>query len=96
MPGSLPEFIRALFWDVDPDSVDLDRHQNYVLGRVMSRGGWAAMRWLRETYEAAAIADYLVDRGDQLPPRERAYWSLITSTKVDDESGGGRPRWTAP
>ena len=84
-----------LFWDVDPDAVSVEQHRDYVLERVMSRGRWEAMRWLRATYDKATIADFLVRRGDRLPPRERAYWSLIASVEVASERGGGTPTWAS-
>ena len=77
MAAELPDSVRALFWDVDPEAVSLDRHSDYVLERVMSRGRWDAMCWLRSTYDVATMADFLSRKGDRLPPRERAYWSLI-------------------
>ena len=94
LQASLPDFIRILFWDVDPATVDLVRHRDYVMERVMTRGGWDAMRWLRSTYETSSLADFLSTRGERLAPRERAYWSLVASCEVPQEQGGGRPGWT--
>ena len=48
----VPDCVTRLFWDVDPAEVDLDAHADYVLERVMSRGSWEAMRWLRRRYTA--------------------------------------------
>lgn len=90
---ALPDVIRRLFWDVDPGTVDLDAHQDYVIERVMSRGGWAAMKWLRATYDIKTLVHFLERRGQRLAPRERAYWSLVARVEVVDEPGGGRPRW---
>src|SRR5262249_39214588 len=55
--------IALLFWDIDPAAIDLDAHRDYVMERVMSRGGWAAMRWLRATYPAEVRADFLRRKG---------------------------------
>lgn len=46
-----PAAVTRLFWDVDPDGVDLERHRAYVMERVMIRGNWEAMRWLLATYD---------------------------------------------
>jgi hypothetical protein len=94
VPSPLPDFIQILFWDVDPATVDLTGHRDYVMERVMTRGGWDAMRWLRSTYETTSLADFLQTRGERLAPRERAYWSLVALCEVPQEQGGGRPPWT--
>ena len=59
----------------------------------MSRGDWAAMSWLVETYPREALADFVTRRGQRLAPRELAYWALITGVEVEITRGGGRPRW---
>lgn len=89
----LPEHIRHLFWEVSPEAVDLDRHRDYVLERVMGRGGWEAMRWLRATYSRDVIADFLQRRGARLTPRDRAYWALVAGVAGAQSPGGGRPKW---
>jgi hypothetical protein len=50
--AGFPPEVERLFWDVDPAGIDLARHADYVLERVMARGGWVAMQWLRRTYPA--------------------------------------------
>ncbi|MCC7384583.1 MAG: hypothetical protein IT384_22235 [Deltaproteobacteria bacterium] len=90
---AIPPEIARLAWDVDPEDIDLDRHADYLLERVMSRGGWEAMRWLRATYRVDRIADFLRRKGQRLPPRERAYWSLIAGVDLPQVPGGGRPEW---
>ena len=68
----LPGFVRTLLWDVDPGEVRLPEHRDYVLERVMARGGWEAMCWVRATFAAEVLRDFLERKGARLPPRERA------------------------
>ena len=89
----VPADVRRLFWDVDPDTVDLERHRDYVIERVMLRGGWEPMRWLRATYSCDLLRDFLERKGTRIPPRERAYWSLVSGGAPVVEIGGGRPSW---
>lgn len=91
----VPTAVAWLFWDVDPATIDLDRHQDYVLERIMSRGDFEAMRWLTRTYSKSTLADHLTRRGSRLAPRERAFWSLIAGVKVAAATGGGRPDWAS-
>lgn len=91
---SLPPFLVRLLWDVDPAKVDLERDKRLVFERVMSRGTWEAMRWLRATYTEAELADFVRKEGlRRLTPRDRAYWALVCGVELDPGPGGGRPSW---
>ena len=96
MDRRVPEHVHALFWDVDPTTIDLDRHADYVIERTMSRGDWAAMRWLRTAYARETLARFLEAKGHRLAPRDRAYWALWSGVDVSLEAGGGRPPWARP
>jgi hypothetical protein len=89
----IPDEVVRLFWDVDPTTVDLQRHADYVLERVMLRGGWVAMKWLRATYPQDVLADFIRRKGATLPPREHAYWALIAGVDVEVGPGRSRPAW---
>lgn len=91
--SQLPYDVTMLFWEVDPGAVDLERHRDYVLERVMSRGGWEAMRWLRGAYPVDQLREFLVSHGARLCGRDFAYWALIAGLEVEAPAGGGRPRW---
>jgi hypothetical protein len=89
----IPGNLHWLFWEVDPHTIDLERHRDYVLERVMTRGDWAAMRWLVRTFSPAIMASFLEHKAERLPPRERAYWSLIAGLPRVSVPGGSRPSW---
>jgi hypothetical protein len=93
---ALPPDVARLFWDIDPEQIDLRRHIDYVMERVMSRGGWVAMRWLRETYPPEAMSDFLLRKAARLAPRELVYWSLIAGLEIALPRGGARPPWAGP
>jgi hypothetical protein len=89
----IPAELDWLFWDVDPRALDLDRHRDYVVERIMARGNWEAMRWLIRHVERAVLADFLRRKGHRLAPRERAFWCLIADVPHEAAPGGGRPPW---
>jgi hypothetical protein len=91
--GDIPKSFEALFWDVDPETVQLTMHADYVIERIMSRGTWDAMGWLRSAFDEPTLADFLLRKGERLPPRERAYWQLVTGGAQPQKRGGGRPVW---
>ena len=96
MAAALPADVARLFWDTEPEQVDLGAHRDYVMERVMSRGGWAAMRWLRDMYSSEEMADFLVRKGHRLAPRELAYWSLIAGIEISPHRGGAASPWAGP
>ena len=89
----IPECVRRLLWDVDPGAVDLALHRDYVMERLMSRGSWDAMRWLRTRYSRDEISDFLQRRCARLTARDRAYWALVAGQPTPKGTGGGRPAW---
>jgi hypothetical protein len=91
-----PEEVARLFWDTDPATVDRERHRDYIMERVMSRGGWAAMRWLRQAYSLEQLAEFLRRKGPRLAPRELAYWSIIAGVEMPIPRGGARSPWAGP
>ncbi|MFZ9889168.1 MAG: DUF6922 domain-containing protein [Myxococcota bacterium] len=92
--AALPPEIVRLFWDTDVATVDLAAHRDYVCERIMTRGGWAAMRWLKAQYTKEELREFLARRGHRIAPRERAYWSLVAGLpEVEQATGGGRPPW---
>ena len=93
MTSTLPDFVARLLWDTDPDGVDLDRHADYVMERIMSRGTLDAMHWLRRTYSVERMADFLRRKGQRLSPRDRAYWCLVAGVDDTTSAGGATPPW---
>ncbi len=86
--GRLPSFLRPLFWDCDPEGVDITKDAWLIMARTMERGTWEAMTWLRETYSREQLAAFLRARGSRvLPARDLSYWALIC--------GIAEPEWRA-
>lgn len=97
----IPEFLFPLFWDCHPETVEVERHADFVMGRIMERGSLEAMRWLRETYSKDQMTAFLEKRGKRtLSARELNYWSLITGISREKradwvkESRGKTRVWT--
>lgn len=74
----LPDSLRSLFWDCDFASVSLSEHRNFIVRRILDRGNWDAITWLRRTLGDAAIRDwFLAKSGGGLDPRKLRFWELI-------------------
>lgn len=44
------ELSKTLFWDVDYDNIDLDKHAPYVVERVMTRGSLEEFKAIKNYY----------------------------------------------
>lgn len=92
-----PPSVLLLLWDVDPAGIDLDRDRWFIMERVMSRGSWDAMRWLRARYPREVLAEFVRGEGQRkLSPRDLAYWALVCGVESPSRPGGGRPSWAGP
>ena len=88
-----------MLWDVDLAAFDFDSASALVLERVMARGTWEAMKWLRGRYSNDVLAEFVRTRGVRaLAPRDLAYWALVCDVDLPakPDVGGGRPRWLGP
>jgi len=87
--AEIPEFVFPLFWEYDQGTINIIEHADLIIGRIMERGIWASMLWLRKTYQEKKLVSFLEKKGRHvLPPRELNYWSLITGVPVEQ-----REKW---
>jgi hypothetical protein len=81
----IPEFLKPFFWEYAHKNIDTMRHASTIMARIMERGSWEAMIWLKKTYSWEQIINFLINRGkDSLPPRELNYWLLISGVSSED------------
>ena len=80
-PGTTPELPRSLeplFWDCEFASLTLGRYRNFIIRRILDRGDWDAITWLREALGDAAIREwFLLKKGGGLDPPKLRFWGLI-------------------
>jgi len=46
----IPTWLYPLFWDVNPQEVDLSRNRVLIVERLLNEGDQKALHWLFETY----------------------------------------------
>ena len=81
MKNSKPinSFFYSLFWDCDPEKIDIIEHSNFIMHRIMERGTYAAMRWLQQTYTDEQRCLFIEEKGYRvLPLRELNYWLMMS------------------
>ena len=90
--ATVPESFRWVFWDVDAARLETSRSRDYIIPRVLERGGIAEVRWLIATYGMKGIHRFLRDVGHpELSNRTLFFWRA--ALKAQDEAWATPPAW---
>jgi len=77
--SQLPSGLYRFFWEYDRQSLDIRKHCELIMARIMARGDRQAMVWLRKVYSEEKIRNFLFKKGWKvLLPRELNYWALVS------------------
>jgi len=95
---SIPARLKPLFWDVPFGSLKLDKDRDLIIRRLLDRGDWEAVQWLRTQFTDRALRNWLLERrGAGLSPPKLRFWQLVLGLPerdVDDWlRGGARQVW---
>jgi hypothetical protein len=96
IPQAVLDAGARLFWDVDPASLDPDRHEDFILGRVLSEGDWETVRALRAEVGDKGLRAFLERAPHRLDERTRRFLDVVlpaseetcTTTPFRRNSGG--------
>lgn len=55
--------VARLFWEMDPEQLDLARHQRVIIRRVLNYGTLADWRWLEQHYGREVVRSEALGRG---------------------------------
>jgi len=70
---------QSLFWDTNPERIDLNTNARYVIERVMDFGRDDEVRWLWNFYDKALMKK-VVSTSRSLRPQSKALWTLLLQT----------------
>jgi len=65
-PNIMDPFLYSFFWDCDPKTIDIVKHSDFIMHRIMERGTYDAMRWLQQTYTDSQRCLFLEKKGYRL------------------------------
>lgn len=71
---------KALFWDVNPATIDLKKNAQYVIERVLDLGNDEEVRWLWKQYDKQLLKDVVV-RSRSLRPKSKTLWTLMLNNQ---------------
>ncbi len=69
-------FRQTLFWDVDPKTIDPEKHAKYIIERILDFGDEKEVHWLSYQYPVSLIRD-VVKYSRVLHDKSRALWSEV-------------------
>lgn len=78
---SLPDVVRAqlsrLFWDVGSGRLDPERHEDFILGRLLNEGDWEVVSALRTDIGDEALKAFVLRSGRRLDRRTRRFFEVV-------------------
>lgn len=85
LPKELPPLVRRLFWDCDPGDLSWEAHHDFIVERILSRGDWDSIQWLRRLIGDERIGEVIRrHRGRNLSPPQIRLWQLILDLPEDE------------
>ena len=74
----LPASVSQLFWEYEAGAVSWDAHRDFIVERVLARGDWDALRWIRARAGDEVLRDILTGtRGRSLSRAQLRFWQLL-------------------
>jgi hypothetical protein len=83
LPPVSPSQLRRLFWDVDLASLDPERHEDFILGRLLTEGDWDVVNALRSAVGDDALAAFVRRAGRRLDRRTLRFLEVVLEIPHD-------------
>jgi len=77
IPRAILEAAPRLFWDVDASGLHPERHEDFILGRVLSEGDWTVVQALRDEVGDRALRAFLERAPHRLDKRTRRFLDVV-------------------
>jgi hypothetical protein len=72
-----PTFSSNLFWDIELSDLDMEKHQAFIVGRVLDYGTWDDMKLIRNYYGMEKLKEIAMGIKSMFP-ESLAFVSTIT------------------
>lgn len=74
-------FRQTLFWDVNPATIDPEKHAKYIIERILEFGNDEEVRWMWVYYPSELIRDVVENRRG-LRVTVKPLWRALTSKTI--------------
>lgn len=78
----IPSFLHALFWDVRPETIHLQKHSRYIIERVLAMGSLKAMAWAQRLYPTVLILE-VAGMSRSVSEQSRNFWRIWLGEEPD-------------
>jgi len=72
----LPKFLKSYFWDVDFQQLDIKKHRQFILTRILNYGDKKAIEWAKKIFSKNEIKKTILS-SRSLDRKSLNFWSLI-------------------
>ena len=76
MSNKLPKKLKTLFWDFDYKKINIKKHRQFVVERLLEKGKMEHVIWLYENYDPEFIQS-VISSSHSLSPKTRNFWNVI-------------------
>jgi len=81
----LPPSVSRLFWEYQAGAVSWQDHRDFIVERVLARGDWDAIRWVRAHAGDAVVRQIVTrTRGRWLSRAQLRFWQLVLDLPDDE------------
>lgn len=74
------KFRQVLFWDSDPEKLNIEKNAKYIIERIFDLGNDDEVRWLWRTYDKALMKN-VVAQSRSLRPSTKSLWTLMLQNR---------------
>jgi len=71
--NKIPKFIHKFFWDIDPDSLNLQKDYFIIIERLLNYADDKSLKWLLDFYDNQKIKE-VIKNSRRLTPKTANFW----------------------
>ncbi|MBN1970386.1 MAG: hypothetical protein JW870_13545 [Candidatus Delongbacteria bacterium] len=71
----MPEYVNKYLWDVKVDALDVKKHSNFIIERILEYGDIDSLTWLQKTYEKDCIVKVL-KKSKRISPKTGNFYAM--------------------
>jgi hypothetical protein len=83
MDSLISALSKSLFWDVDPEKIDINKNAPFIVGRVLTLGNLTEFKTIVEYYGKARLKDIIIKLRD-LDIRTIHFCSIYFKVPLND------------
>ncbi len=80
--SKISHFRKTLFWDVNPQHLDIEKNAPFIIGRVLDFGNLKEWRLAEQLYGKEKIAEVTKDHVFS-DPRSANFWAFILAIPIN-------------